>query len=301
MEAPEALIGQSVPAAELAPAAEVGRLPARRGLAALGRNIPSVVGALVVLCLGVVALFPAWFASADPYELNAERRLLPPSTANWLGTDEVGRDLYARIVYGSRVSLRAGLTVVLIAAGVGTLLGGAAGYWGRALDEVIMRVVDILISFPPLIMAMALVAALGPSLDHAALALSVIWWPQYARLMRGQVLSVSKVAFVEAAVAAGVAPWRLLWRHIFPNCWGPLAVKCTLDVGYVILLLAALSFIGLGAKPPTPEWGALITTGRQYLLDYWWYPTFPGFAIFLVVMGFNLMGDGLRDVLDPQE
>lgn len=264
------------------------------------RNAPSICGAGVVLMLGLAAVFPGLLASADPYELLGERRLLGPSSLNWFGTDELGRDLFARVVYGARLSLSSALLVVILATAIGTLLGAVAAYAGRLADELIMRTVDITISFPPLVMAMALVAALGPSLENAALALALIWWPQYARLVRGQVLSVSQVAFVEAAVAGGLTPWRILWRHILPNCWGPLAVKCTLDIGYVILLLAALSFIGLGAKPPIPEWGALITTGRQYVLDYWWYPTFPGIAIFLSVMGFNLMGDGLRDVLDQQ-
>jgi peptide/nickel transport system permease protein len=186
------------------------------------------------------------------------------------------------------------------AATFGTLVGGIAGYFGRVLEELIMRAVDVVISFPPLIMALAITAALGPGLENAAFALSAVWWPQYARLAHGIVLTASKRAFVEAAVAVGVGRWRILLRHILPTGLDPVIVKCTVDIGYVILMTAALSFIGLGARPPEPEWGAIITTGRRYLLDSWWYPTFPGVAIFLAVMGFNLLGDGLRDLLDPE-
>jgi len=276
---------------------DAGRRLLPRPLLAVRHNLLSAVGAAIVLLLVLAALFPGLFSSADPYELNGALRFRAPSAAHWFGTDEVGRDLYSRVVYGARFSLRAAAVVVVLATALGVVLGAMAAYFSRALGELIMRCVDVMISFPPFIMAMALVAALGPSLEHAALALALIWWPQYARLVRGQVLSVRQITFVEAAVATGLGPWRILFRHILPNCWGPVAVKVTLDVGYVILLLAALSFIGLGAKPPTPEWGALITTGRAYLLDYWWYPTFPGLAIFLAVMGCNLLGDGLRDVL----
>lgn len=291
----------------LVPAAggDAAGLPAREGprrhrIRALSRNAPSLAGALIIAVLLLAAVHPALFGPGDPFALDGDARLLPPSRQHWVGTDEVGRDLYARIVYGAQYSLRASLIVVAVAAGLGTLLGGLGAFFSRALDEVVMRSSDIMLSFPPLIMAMALVAALGPGLDHAALALAVIWWPQYARLVRSQVLTVSQVTFVEAAVATGLRPTRIFFRHILPNCWGPLAVKCSLDLGHVVLLLAALSFIGLGARPPIPEWGALITTGRQYLLDYWWYPTFPGLAIFVTVMGCNLLGDGLRDLLDPQ-
>jgi peptide/nickel transport system permease protein len=276
------------------------RVPRRRLRTLLG-NGPSLSGSLVVAFLAVVALFPGAFTRADPYELSGELRFQPPSRAHWLGTDEVGRDLYSRIVHGTQISLRAAVVVVALASIVGAVLGGIAAFFSRAVDEIVMRVVDILIGFPPLIMAMALVAALGPGLENSSLALAVIWWPQYARLTRGLVLGARENLYVEAAIATGVGRWRILFHHILPSCWGPVLVKCTLDVGYAILLTAALSFIGLGAKPPTPEWGALITTGRHYLLDYWWYATFPGLAIFLAVMGFNLMGDGLRDALDPQD
>jgi peptide/nickel transport system permease protein len=287
----------------LAPAARAappGSLLPRR-VRALVHNGPTLAGAIVVALLVLAALAPGLFTGADPYELSGELRFLAPSAAHWFGTDELGRDLFARVVHGTRISLRAALVVVALAATIGVLLGGIAAFFSRILDEVVMRVVDILIGFPPLIMAMAIVTALGPGLEQAALALAVIWWPQYARLARSLVLGASQALYVEAATASGAGRWRIFFRHILPGCWGPVLVKGTLDIGYAILLTAALSFIGLGAKPPTPEWGALITTGRQYLLDYWWYATFPGLAIFLAVMGFNLIGDGLRDVLDPQE
>lgn len=270
----------------------------RYGVAA--RHVPSLGGAAVVTALTLLALFPGVFATGDPFRIDSGSRLLPPSMTYWLGTDELGRDLYSRIVYGARLSLQTAAIVVTAAALIGVFLGGVAAHFSRIVDELIMRTVDILISFPPLIMALAITAMLGAGLERSSLALVVVWWPQYARLVRSLVLGVSERAFVEAATALGAGRWRVLFRHLLPNCWDPVLVKCTLDMGYVILLTAALSFIGLGAKPPTPEWGALITTGRKYLLDYWWYPTFPGVAIFVAVMGFNLVGDALRDLLDPQ-
>lgn len=276
----------------------VGRRLRRAGL--ILRDPGSACGASIVIILGLVAIQPGLFTTGDPFAINSGSRLLPPSSTHWLGTDEVGRDLYARLVHGTRLSLRVAISVVVCAATVGTIVGGIAGYFGRMFEEVIMRVVDVAISFPPLIMALAITAVLGPGLENAALALAVVWWPQYARLAHGVVLSTRKRAFVEAAVAIGGGRWRILLRHIIPTGLDPVLVKCTVDLGYVILMTAALSFIGLGAKPPEPEWGALITTGRRYLLDSWWYATFPGVAIFLAVMGFNLLGDGLRDLLDPE-
>jgi peptide/nickel transport system permease protein len=281
----------------------VGVRPTWRRLKRLGlifRNPASACGAGIVGILALVALQPHVFASGDPFEIRSELRLLAPSAAHWLGTDEVGRDLYTRLVHGTQLSLRVAVIVVVCAATFGTLVGGIAGYFGPVLEGMIMRTVDIVISFPPLIMALAITAVLGPGLENAALALSVVWWPQYARLAHGIVLTTSKRAFVEAAVAVGVGRWRILLRHIIPTGVDPVLIKCTVDIGYVILMTAALSFIGLGARPPEPEWGAIITTGRRYLLDSWWYPTFPGVAIFLAVMGFNLLGDGLRDLLDPE-
>jgi peptide/nickel transport system permease protein len=271
------------------------------GLTAFLGNPASACGLVIVVTLALVAMHPTLFAPGDPFEINSAVRLLPPSSTHWLGTDELGRDLYTRLVHGARLSLRVAVIVVTIAATLGTILGGIAAYFGRVFEEPIMRTVDILISFPPLIMALAITAVLGPGLENSALALAVVWWPQYARLAHAVVLTASQRAFVEAAVALGVGRWRILVRHIIPTCLDPVIVKCTVDTGYVILMTAALSFIGLGAKPPEPEWGAVITTGRRYLLDSWWYPTFPGVAIFLAVIGFNLVGDGLRDVFDPEE
>lgn len=263
-------------------------------------NPVSASGLVIVAALMVMGLFPSLLASADPLAIAPAERLQPPSRAHWFGTDEVGRDLFARVVHGSALSLRAGLMVVSIAMVIGIVLGAVAGYGPRVLQEAIMRLSDLFLSFPALMMAMAIVAALGPGLEHAVLAIAVVWWPQYARLMNAQVLAHRTLPYVEAARASGCRASRVLFRHILPNCMAPLIVKATLDVGYAILLTASLSFLGLGAQPPTPEWGALITAGRRYLLDYWWYATVPGVAISLAVLGFNLLGDALRDLLDPR-
>jgi len=249
----------------------------------------SLFGAILICTIISVALVPDLIATHDPYEMIRGGRLLPPSNANLFGTDEMGRDMFSRIVHGIGLSLQAGMTAVLIATVFGTFLGTIAGFFGgRWFSNVIMRVADIFLAFPPLVMAMAIVAAIGPSLAHASLALGVVWWPQYTRLTFAQVSSAKNFLYVEAARAGGTKTSKIMFVHI-----------STLDIGYAILFTASLSFLGLGAPPPIPELGTLITMGRAYLLDFWWYPTFPGFAIFITVMGFNLFGDGIRDALDP--
>lgn len=260
----------------------------------------SLFGAILICTIISVALVPDLIATHDPYDMIRGGRLLPPSKANLFGTDEMGRDMFSRIVHGIGLSLQAGMTAVLIATVFGTFLGTIAGFFGgRWFSNVIMRVADIFLAFPPLVMAMAIVAAIGPSLAHASLALGVVWWPQYTRLTFAQVSSAKNFLYVEAARAGGIKTSKIMFVHILPNCLGPVIVKNTLDIGYAILYTASLSFLGLGAPPPIPELGTLITMGRAYLLDFWWYPTFPGFAIFITVMGFNLFGDGIRDALDP--
>lgn len=258
-----------------------------------------IVGGLMLLLLVLVSLFPQLFTDLDPYALNADNRLKPPSAAHPFGTDELGRDIYARVIYGTRLSLGSALLVVVVSGAIGTSLGLAAGYFGGWMDDLIMRISDVLIAFPALIMAMGIVAFLGPGLTNAMLAIIVIWWPQYARLARGQVMAEKVRPYVEAARAIGRSDWGILMRHVLPNAWVPLLIKATLDIGVAILLTASLSFLGLGAKPPTPELGALVTQGRDHLLTAWWYSTFPGLGMFLGVFAFNLLGDSLRDALDP--
>jgi peptide/nickel transport system permease protein len=273
----------------------------RSGVARLISANPLPSLALIALVLiAVGAAYPGLATSYDPTEIDPGSRLQPPSPAFLLGTDHLGRDIFTRILYGARVSIGLGLVVVALAAAIGTLIGAFSGYIGGMFDGFMMRIADVLLAFPLLLLAMSVVAALGPGLQNAMIALVAVWWAQYARVVRGQVLQVRSRDFVEAARAVGAPDAALLFKHILPNCMSPVIVKATLDVAVAILITAALSFVGLGARPPTPEWGAMITDGREFLLDAWWYPTFPGLAIFLTVMAFNLVGDGLRDLLDPR-
>jgi peptide/nickel transport system permease protein len=247
-----------------------------------------------------MAAAPAVFASQDPYALNARERLQPPSAAHLFGTDEVGRDIYARVVHGTRLTLSLSLFVVALSLVLGSVVGSVAGMAPRWLDELLMRTTDIFLAFPQFVMAMAIVAAFSRSMLNAMLALACIWWAQYARIVRAQVLAVRGESFVEAATALGRGRAAVLVREIYPNCFGPVIVRATLDVSYAVLILSGLSFIGLGAEPPTPEWGALLTRSREYLIEHWWYPTFPGLAIFLTSLAFSFLGDALRDALDPR-
>lgn len=265
----------------------------------LARGPLGILGGLLLLLLILMALFPQWFTGLDPYKIDADFRLKPPSGEHWFGTDELGRDVYARVVYGTRLSLGSAALVVVVAGTVGTFLGLIAGYFGGWVDDTIMRVADVLIAFPALIMAMGITAFLGPGLTNAMLAIIVIWWPQYARLARSQVMSEKSRPYVEAARALGRSDLGILRKHILPNSWVPLLIKATLDIGVAILLTASLSFLGLGAKPPTPELGALVTQGRDHLLNAWWYSTFPGLVMFLGVFAVNLIGDSVRDAMDP--
>jgi peptide/nickel transport system permease protein len=281
-----------------APAVIGARRAKRRAL--LRRLSPLGWASLVLVVLAVaMALFPQLFATDDPFAIAMGQRLRPPSAAAWFGTDELGRDLYSRVVHGVRLSLGSALGVVLLTALVGIPIGILAGYLRGWFDTVLMRVADMFIAFPSLIMAMAIVTVLGPGLTNAMIALALVWWPQYARLARGQVLQLRETQYVEAAGALGATSARIMTRHLLPNALTPLAVKMSLDVSVAILTTASFSFLGLGAAPPSPELGSLVTQGRNYFLQAWWYTTMPGAVILVVSLAFNVIADDLRDVLDP--
>jgi peptide/nickel transport system permease protein len=265
----------------------------------LRANPVSLFGLALVLLLVLIAIAAPAIAPYDPIRLQPKDRLLGPSLAHWFGTDEGGRDIFSRVNFGARYSLLAAVVVLTLAVTIGTTIGLVAGFAGGKIDEALMRLTDMFLAFPALVLAMGISAALGASLANSMIAIAVVWWPWYARLVRGQTLRLRQEQFVEAARASGASDTRTVLRHILPNCWTPIIVQITLDVGYAILTTASLSFIGLGAQPPTPEWGAMVATGKDYILDQWWLATFPGLAIFLAVMAFNLLGDGLQEALSP--
>ncbi|MEO1658925.1 MAG: nickel transporter permease [Pseudomonadota bacterium] len=261
---------------------------------------PLLLFGAVIVCFSVlVALLGPFFAPYDPIAVDVTNRLQPPSFQHPMGTDELGRDLFSRLLYGARISLGMGIMITTLGGSVGFVIGCISGFLGGVVDNIIMRLTDIVMSVPSLVLAMALTAALGPSLTNAMLALAFVGMPSYVRLARGQALSLSCKPYVQAAKAYGASPWAILRGHIFPNALPPILVVATLDVGAVILAAAALSFLGLGAQPPVAEWGAMVASGRSYLATHWWYPVFPGLAILVVAVGFNLIGDGLNDLLDP--
>jgi peptide/nickel transport system permease protein len=267
------------------------------------QNRLSLLGAAIIV---VLALMAAVGPMLTPYPKDASRavhigdRLQPPSPTHWMGTDDVGRDVFTRLVVGSRLSLGAGFVILLSASIVGMTMGIVSGYAGGRVDTIMQRITDIFLTTPDLILAMAVTAALGPSLLNVVWALSLVWWPGYCRLTRGEVLRAKEEAYVEAARSIGAPSHRLLLRHIVPNILTPTLVKASMDIGFAVLSLAALGFIGLGAQPPTPDWGKMISDGRQFLPESWWITLFPGIAIFLTVFGFNILGDGIRDVFDPR-
>jgi peptide/nickel transport system permease protein len=232
--------------------------------------------------------------------MNLANRLKPPTAAHWFGTDEMGNDLYTRVVVATRTSLWVGLVIVGVATAIGVPLGVMAGYFGGRARMVIMRVTDVFLSVPSLVLALAIVAALGPGILNGIVALSLVWWPGYVRLVESKALSVREEPYVEAARSLGASHARVLALHILPNCLSPIIVKASMDMGLAILAAASLGFIGLGARPPAPEWGAMISVARTYMPAFWWYAFFPGLFIYLTVLGFNLFGDGLRDILDPK-
>lgn len=264
------------------------------------RNPLGVLGFFLLLGMATMAIFAPQIATHGPTEANIRERLQPPSSEHPFGTDTLGRDIFSRVVYGSRISLRVAAIVLAIAVTIGAVFGATAGYLGGMVDEILMRVTDIFLAFPPLILALAVNAGLGPGIESAMFAVSFTWWPGYARMIRGQVMATKHNLYVEAARSIGASTWRVIVRHILPNSISPTIVELTLDAGYVVLTTAGLSFVGLGAQPPTPEWGFMVSEGRKFILSQWWWPTFPGLAICLLVVGFNLLGDFLRDLLDPR-
>ena len=265
------------------------------------RGGPFAAGSVaVLLLLAAMMAVPGAFTRHDPNAMNVLARLQPPSLAHPFGTDESGRDLWARVVYGARPTLAAAVLLIAAAAALGSLAGLAIGAADRRVDEWLMRVTEFFLAFPQIIWALAFATVMGRGLVNCAIALLVTWWAQYARLMRGQVLVQREREFILGSRALGQRQWRILLFHLLPNCLSPVLVKATIDVSLAILLLAALSFLGVGAQPPLPEWGAMVTIGRKYLLDYPWYATFPGLAIFVTVLAFNVLGERVRDVLDPQ-
>ena len=275
--------------------------PLAQVLHRLSHNRLATVGVIIIVCLLIMAVGAPRLAPHDPLAQDLSQRLLAPGGRFPLGTDDLGRCVLSRIIYGARTSLLIALSIVAAASIVGLLLGLLAGYFGGHVDEVIMRLVDIMLAFPGIIFALVVVGILGPSLLNVMIGLALVHWTGYARLMRGSVLSVKEQTFVEAARAIGAGPLRIMFRHLLPNCLAPLVVMATLGMGHIILAAAALSFLGLGAQPPVPEWGAMLNSARLFMRTQPYLMTFPGLAIMATVLGFNLLGDGLRDALDPRQ
>ncbi|GGA84695.1 ABC transporter permease [Brucella endophytica] len=285
--------------------------PQSRAQARLGRaymvwrrftaNRLAVLGLVIILALAFVAAFADLLAPHSPISGDlATQRLLPPGGEYLLGTDDQGRDIFSRLIYGSRLTLYVVLLVAIIAAPIGLLVGTVAGYAGGWVDAVLMRITDIFLAFPKLILALAFVAALGPGIENAVIAIAITSWPPYARIARAETLTVRNSDYIAAVQLMGASPARIVVRHIMPLCLSSLIVRVTLDMAGIILTAAGLGFLGLGAQPPLPEWGAMIASGRRFILDEWWVAAMPGLAILIVSLGFNLLGDGLRDALDPR-
>lgn len=275
----------------------------RESLYLIARNKLSLT-ALIILVLLIVGALLAPYIIPYPEDLadatHTQIKLQAPSLEHLMGTDELGRDIFSRVVYGARVSLSAALAAVGLSLVIGIPLGAIAGSFGGWVDNLIMRITDVFLSFPPLLLAIAMVAVMGSSLNNAILAIALSWWPWYTRLIRGQAISVKERKFVQAAQTIGTGRMKIIFKHIIPNCISPVIVQASMDIGGVILTVASLSFLGLGAQLPTPEWGLMISMGRRFFPDSWWYCIFPGLAIFVTVLCFNLLGDAIREILDPK-
>ncbi|MES2664548.1 MAG: nickel transporter permease [Pseudomonadota bacterium] len=265
------------------------------------RNSLAMMGLAIVLALIVMAVAAPVLAPHDPFVQDLSQRLLPPGTPGyWLGTDEFGRDLWTRILYGARITLYIVALVAVTAPVIGLAVGTVAGYFGGWTDQILMRITDIFLAFPRLILSLALVAVLGPGIENAVLAIALTAWPPYARVARAETLTVRSSDYIAAVRLQGAGAGRIIWGHVMPMCLPSVIIRVTLDMAGVILIAAGLGFLGLGVQPPLPEWGLMISSGRKYLFEQWWVATMPGLAIFIVSLGFNLLGDGLRDVLDPR-
>jgi len=272
-----------------------------RRILAIIANPAALIGLVIIAGLVLVAVFaPVLSGHVSPLEQNLADRLAPPSTVHWFGTDELGRDIYVRTLHGARVTLTIVVLVSVVVAPIGLGVGTTAGYLGGWVDAVLMRITDIFLAFPRLVLALAFAAALGPGIENAVIAISLTAWPPYARIARAEAVTIAKSDFIAAVIMQGASTSRILFRHIVPLCLSSVIVRLTLDMAGIILTAAGLGFLGLGAQPPTAEWGAMVSSGREVILDQWWVATIPGIAIFVVSLGFNLLGDGLRDVLDPK-
>lgn len=294
------MVSQDSLAADSSEVQSLMPLRRRRARFRVRGNELAILGAVVVVALVLLAIFGPRLAPYDPYKLSFTERLKQPSQDHWFGTDEAGRDIFSRVLHGTRISLRVAAIVVTIAAGIGVTLGTVAGFYGGWIDDIVMRVADVFMAFPGLVLAMAVSAAVGASIEAAIFAVSFVWWPVYTRLARGQVLVIREEVYVQAARSIGASDGRIMARHVLPNIFSVLLVRMTMDIGYAILYTSSLGFIGLGAQEPMPEWGRMVATGRRWILDHSYYSTFPGVAIFITVLAFTWLGDALRDWLDPR-
>ncbi|MEQ1831023.1 MAG: nickel transporter permease [Pirellula sp.] len=287
----------------------LGGLVPRRASSQLKRNLKrflignrlNLAGVIIVVIFTFLSIFGEFVSPHDPYKQDIiNSKFLPPSLEHFLGTDELGRDIFSRILTGTRVSLQVAVVVLTFAVLFGTLIGAISGFFGGIVDEILMRITDMFLAFPALMLAIAISASLGKSLTNTMIALATVFWPWYARLVRAQVLSIREREFIEAGRSIGLKSSRLLFRHILPNAASVVIIQVTLDIGFAILSTSSLSFIGLGAQPPSPEWGTMLSTARNSFREAWWYMTFPGVALTLTVFAFNVLGDGLQDALDPR-
>ncbi|KAB2772762.1 ABC transporter permease [Brucella anthropi] len=267
----------------------------------LRANPLAMIGLFIIVAFVVLSLAAPLLAPYDPSVQDLGNRLSAPTAAHWFGTDELGRDILSRILYGGRVTLGMVIAVVILVAPIGLFIGCIAGYFGGIVDTALMRVTDVFLAFPRLILALAFVAALKPGVESAVLAIALTAWPPYARLARAETMTLRKSDFVAAAKLTGASPFRIILRHIMPLCVPSVIVRITLDMSSIIITAASLGFLGMGAQPPSPEWGAMIATAKRFIFEQWWVATIPGIAIFLVSLAFNFLGDGLRDVLDPKQ
>jgi peptide/nickel transport system permease protein len=285
--------------------------PASRAQAAWGRrfrlwqdfaaNNLAMAGLIIVVVLVILAIAAPLLAPYNPAAQELSNRLSVPTASHWLGTDELGRDVLSRLLFGARVTLGMVIAVVILVAPFGLAIGCIAGYFGGWADQALMRITDIFLAFPRLILALAFVAAIKPGITSGIIAIALTTWPPYARLARAETLTIRNTDYIAAVRLTGASSWRIILRHVVPMCLGSLIVRVTLDMSSIILFAASLGFLGMGAQPPSPEWGAMIATARRFFLDQWWVPLMPGIAIFVASLAFNLLGDGLRDVLDPKQ